>query len=59
MATVLVVVATLLLPPTPLGRILGLHPLPISFLLLIRIIDVGYIIWAEMTERIFYSKVKV
>ena len=58
-ATLLVVVATLLLPLTRLAGILGLHPLPISFLLLIGIIVVGYIISAEMTKRIFYSKVKV
>jgi len=59
MATLLVVVATLLLPLTPVGKILGLPPLPISFLLLIGIIVVGYILSAEMTKRIFYSKVKV
>ncbi len=59
MATLLVVVATLLLPLTPLGEILGLHPLPISFLLLIGVIVIGYIISAEITKRIFYSKVKV
>ena len=59
MATLLVVVATLLLPLTPLGKILGLHPLPISFLLLIGVIVIGYIISAEITKRIFYSKVKV
>jgi hypothetical protein len=34
-------------------------PLKISFLLLIGIIVVGYIISAEMTKLIFYSKVKV
>jgi Mg2+-importing ATPase len=49
----------LLLPLTPLGKILGLPPLPISFLLLIGSIVVGYILSAEMTKRIFYSKVKV
>jgi Mg2+-importing ATPase len=59
MATLLVVVATLLLPVTPLGNILGLYPLPLSFLLLIGIIVIGYIISAELTKRIFYSKVRV
>ncbi len=59
MATLLVVVATLLLPLTLLGKILGLAPLPISFLLLIGIIVMGYIISAEITKRFFYSKVKV
>jgi Mg2+-importing ATPase len=59
MATLLVVVATLLLPFSPLGGILGLDPLPISFLLLIGIIIMGYIISAEIAKRIFYSRVKV
>ncbi len=59
MATLLVVVATLLLPLTALGSILGLHPLPILFLLLIGIIVIAYIISAEIAKRIFYSKVKV
>jgi Mg2+-importing ATPase len=59
MATLLVVVATLLLPLTPLGGILGLDPLPISFLLLIGIIVMAYIISAEIAKRIFYSRVKV
>jgi P-type Mg2+ transporter len=59
MATLLVVVATLLLPLTALGKILGLQPLPISFLLLIGIIVIAYIISAEIAKRIFYSKVKV
>jgi Mg2+-importing ATPase len=59
MATVLVVVATLLLPGTALGNILGLYPLPISFLLLIGIIVIGYIFTAELTKRIFYSKVRL
>jgi len=59
MATLLVVVATLLLPYTELGSILGLYPLPISFLLLIGIIVMGYIFTAELAKRIFYSKVRL
>jgi Mg2+-importing ATPase len=59
MATLLVVVVTLLLPLTALGTILGLHPLPVSFLLLIGIIVVAYIIAAEIAKRVFYSKVKM
>jgi Mg2+-importing ATPase len=59
MATLLVVVVTLLLPLTVLGKILGLQPLPLSFLLLIGIIVIAYIISAEIAKRIFYSKVKV
>jgi Mg2+-importing ATPase len=59
MATLLVVIATLLLPLTALGEILGLQPLPMSFLLLIGIIVIAYIISAEIAKRIFYSKVKM
>jgi len=59
MATLIVVVATLLLPLTALGKILGLQPLPISFLLPIGIIVIAYIISAEIAKRVFYSKVKV
>jgi Mg2+-importing ATPase len=59
MATLLVVVATLVLPFTSLGAILGLHPLSISFLFVITIIVAGYILAAENTKRIFYRMVKV
>ena len=56
MATLLVVVVTLILPFTPLGKIFGFSPLPISFLLLIGIIVMGYIISAEMAKTIFYRR---
>ena len=49
---------TLILPFTPLGGIFGFRPLPISFLLLIAIVVMGYIISAEMVKTIFYKKVK-
>src|SRR5207247_8407620 len=59
MATLLIVVVTLILPFTPLSEIFGFNPLPISFLLLIGIIIMGYIISAEIAKTIFYRKVKV
>jgi Mg2+-importing ATPase len=46
MATLLVVVATILLPITPLAGLLGFQPLPITILLVIGIIVVLYIIAA-------------
>ena len=58
-ATLLVVLVTLLLPVTPLGVLLGLYPLPISFLFVIAIIVGGYILSAETTKRIFYGMVKI
>ena len=58
MATLLIVVMTLILPFTPLGGIFGFRPLPISFLLLIAIVVVCYIISAELMKTVFYEKVK-
>ena len=59
MATLLTVVATVVLPFTPLGGIFEFSPLPISFLLLIAIIVVLYIIAAEIVKAAFYKKVKL
>ena len=58
MTTLLIVVVTLILPFTPLGEIFGFSWLPISFLLLIGIIILFYIITAEVVKTIFYKKVK-
>src|SRR5436309_325980 len=57
-ATLSTVVLTLILPFTPLGMIFGFSPLPISLLLLVGIIVMGYIISAEMAKTIFYRKVR-
>jgi Mg2+-importing ATPase len=57
MATLLVVVATILLPITPLAELLGFQPLPITILLGIGIIVVLYIIAAEIAKRSFYKRV--
>jgi Mg2+-importing ATPase len=59
MATLLVVVVTLILPFTPLDEIFGFTRLSISFLVLIGIIIMAYIIAAEMAKTVFYKKVKV
>jgi Mg2+-importing ATPase len=59
MATLLTVVATVVLPFTPLGGIFEFSPLPISFLVLIAIIVVLYIIAAEIVKAAFYKKVKL
>jgi Mg2+-importing ATPase len=58
MATLSIVVATLILPFTPLAGIFGFSPLPLSFLLLIGLIILFYIITAEIVKKIFYKKVK-
>jgi P-type Mg2+ transporter len=55
MATLLVVIVTVILPFTVLGGIFGFRPLTISFLLLITIIVMGYIVSAEMVKVVFYK----
>ncbi len=59
MATLLVVIVTVILPFTPLGEIFGFTRLSISFHLLLGVIVVLYIVTAEMAKTIFYKKVKV
>jgi P-type Mg2+ transporter len=58
MAILLTVIVTVVVPFTPLGEIFGFSRLPISFLLLIVIIVMLYIIAAEMVKTVFYQKVK-
>ena len=58
MATLLIVIVTLLLPFTALGEIFGFSWLPNSFLLLIGIIILFYIITAEVVKTVFYKKIK-
>jgi P-type Mg2+ transporter len=58
MATLFVVVVTLSVPFTPLGKMFGLSQLPMAFHLLIGMIVILYIITAEMAKTVFYKKVK-
>jgi len=58
MATLLTVVVTVALPYTPLRGILGFERLPLSFLLLIAIIVVLYILSAELVKKVFYKRVR-
>jgi Mg2+-importing ATPase len=57
MATLLIVVVTILFPFTPLAGLLGFHPLPMTILLIIGMVVVLYIIAAEITKRSFYKRV--
>ena len=59
LATLLTVVATVILPYTPLSDIFGFSRLPISFLLLIATIVLFYIISAEVVKSLFYKTVKL
>jgi Mg2+-importing ATPase len=58
-ATLSVVVITVIVPITPLAEVLGFGPLPIMYLLLIGIIVLLYIIAAEMVKTVFYKKVRL
>jgi Mg2+-importing ATPase len=57
-ATISIVVITLILPYTPLAAIFGFCPLPVPFLLFIGLIILLYIITAEIVKKIFYKRVK-
>jgi hypothetical protein len=59
MATLLVVLVTLILPFTLLGEICGFSHLPMSFLLIAGIIATLCIIAAERAKTVFYGKLKV
>jgi Mg2+-importing ATPase len=56
-ATLLIVVVTILFPFTPLAALLGFQPLPMTILLVIGMIVVLYILAAEITKRSFYKRV--
>ena len=54
LATVVVVIATLRLPSTPLGGLLGFVPLPPVFLLWLLLILIAYVASAELVKGWFY-----
>ena len=58
LATILVVLATLILPFTPIGKIFGFAQPPLLVFALMSIIVVFYILAGEVVKRIFYKKVK-
>ena len=58
LATLTTVAVTMALPYTPLGPIFGFSRVPLSFLLLIAVIVILYIISAEIVKKVFYKKVK-
>jgi Mg2+-importing ATPase len=59
LATLLIVAITLFLPFSPLTGLLEFQPLPYSFLLMLGVILVGYIVSAELLKRLFYARVKL
>jgi magnesium-transporting ATPase (P-type) len=58
MATLIVAGVTLIFPFTPLGRIFGFVPLPLSFLVMMLAIVALYMVATEVVKKIFYQRVK-
>jgi Mg2+-importing ATPase len=56
--TLLVCLATFLIPYTPLAELFGFTPLPLYFMLIVIVIVAAYIFLAEMVKSIFYRMVK-
>jgi Mg2+-importing ATPase len=55
-ATAGIVAVTLALPFTPVGRVFGLAPLPISFLAMLIAIVALYMVGAEGVKKMFYAR---
>ena len=55
-ATVLVIIGTLILPYSPLAAPLGLGPLPPVYLLFIGVIVLAFLVTAEITKRWFFRR---
>lgn len=58
MTTLAIIAVTFVLPFTPLGKVFGFEPLPLWFYLVIVVIILLYVAGAEITKRVFYSKVR-
>ena len=57
-ATLSIVLITILLPLTPIGTLFGFIPLSVSTYLLLLVIVAVYIVAAEIAKTIFYKRVK-
>ncbi|ARV57964.1 magnesium-translocating P-type ATPase [Nostocales cyanobacterium HT-58-2] len=57
-ATITIGIVTLLLPFTPLAKLFGFQPLPISFILALGVIVALYITAAEKVKQKFYRQIK-
>lgn len=57
-ATVLVILGVIAFPYTPIGEIFQFTPLPVSFIAVLGLILLLYMLLAEMVKRLFYSVVR-
>ncbi len=55
LATLAVAAITLLIPILPIAALLGLTPMPLSFLVLLGAILAGYVLTAEIAKKYFYA----
>ncbi len=53
-ATVVIAVIAVALPYSPLAALFGFVPLPLSYLVIVFVIVVLYVLSAEFTKRVFY-----
>jgi len=58
-ATLSLVVFTLIFPLTPIASLFGFSPMPITLYLLIGVIVTMYVASAELIKRKFYSSIKL
>jgi Mg2+-importing ATPase len=56
-ATIAIVLVTLAVPFTPVGEIFGFVPLPVSFLMMMGLIVIFYILMTEFVKKVFYQKI--
>jgi Mg2+-importing ATPase len=56
--TAAVAAATLILPYTPVGSLLGFIPIPLSVLLVLGGITVSYVVISELAKYVFYRRVQ-
>jgi Mg2+-importing ATPase len=57
-ATAAVALCTVILPYTPVGRVLGFGPLPAVFLVILALIVLAYLFAAEAVKRVFYKRMR-
>ena len=57
LATISIVVITLVFPYTSVGKIFGFVSLPMSFIMILGIIMVLYILMAELVKKLFYQRI--
>jgi Mg2+-importing ATPase len=54
-ATVAVFAVMMVLPYTPFSGLLGFNPLPLSFLVMLGVITILYVVISEATKKLFYK----